>query len=54
LGAVNVQLVSDAAVTGGNNHRCSVYNKANVTDKAFVEDFVNQLAVVMPPRGKAL
>ena len=46
LGAVNVKLVTDAPVASRNDDRLIVNNETNVANKTFVENPVNEIAVV--------
>src|SRR5262249_2529912 len=45
-GAVDVKVISYAAVAGRDHKRLSIHLKPNVTDKAFVEDLVSNIAIV--------
>src|SRR2546423_14529449 len=46
LRAMNEQFVADARVTGGNHKRLAVNCEANMADETFVENVIDQLAVV--------
>jgi methionyl aminopeptidase len=45
--AVNVESVSSAAVAGRNHIRLAIDNEADVANHGFVQDFVNNIAVVV-------
>src|ERR1700756_1391198 len=44
--AVNIKVVADATVAGGNNEWLSVDDEANMTNEALVENLVDDVAVV--------
>src|SRR5437660_12413024 len=48
LRAMNEQFVVDARVSGGNHERLAVNHEANMADETFVENLIDQVAVVAP------
>ena len=51
-GPVQVNCVTLAAVTGGNDHRISFRHEADVTNQAFVENAIDRLAIVNGALGE--
>src|SRR5581483_1213636 len=54
LRTVNDELVINARVTRGNNHRLAIKDKTDVTDEAFIQDLIDNFAIMTAALGQAL
>src|SRR5712691_7925903 len=52
LRAVDIQLVFDARVAGGNNEGPAVHREADMTDETFVQNLVDEIPVIDASFGK--
>src|SRR5436309_6285013 len=52
LRAMNEHLVTEARVTGGNHEWLAINREANMADETFVENLIDQFAVVAAARSE--